>query len=114
MDLSRNQLSGTIPNGIRGLSFFAYIKMSHNQLKGGIPQGTQIVGQQKSSFEENAGLCGLPLEKNCFRNYAPTAKQPMDEEDEEEGKSVELERSGNRVWSWSVAWIYNSTSHCFI
>ncbi|KAF2568863.1 hypothetical protein F2Q68_00027852 [Brassica cretica] len=66
LDLSSNQLSGTIPSGLGTLSFLAYINMSHNQLKGEIPQGTQITGQAKSSFEGNAGLCGLPLQETCF------------------------------------------------
>ncbi|KAF3611041.1 hypothetical protein DY000_02049483 [Brassica cretica] len=61
-----NQLSGTIPSGLGTLSFLAYINVSHNQLKGEIPQGTQIMGQPKSSFEGNAGLCGLPLQETCF------------------------------------------------
>ncbi|XP_010473868.1 PREDICTED: receptor-like protein 12 [Camelina sativa] len=64
LDLSRNnKLSETIPNGLGSLSFLAYINVSHNQLKGEIPKGTQIIGQSKSSFDGNAGLCGLPLEQ---------------------------------------------------
>ncbi|KAF8108774.1 hypothetical protein N665_0104s0089 [Sinapis alba] len=84
LDLSSNQLSGTIPNGIGTLSFLAYINMSHNQLKGEIPQGTQITGQSKSSFEGNAGLCGLPLQETCFGTNAPPTQQPPEEEEEEE------------------------------
>ena len=55
--------------------------MSHNQLKGEIPQGTQITGQPKSSFEGNAGLCGLPLQETCF---APPPQQHIEEDKEEE------------------------------
>lgn len=58
--------------------------MSHNQLKGEIPQGTQITGQPKSSFEGNAGLCGLPLQETCFGTIAPPTQQPPEEEKEEE------------------------------
>ncbi|CAN6833346.1 unnamed protein product [Brassica oleracea] len=86
LDLSRNQLSGTIPSGLKSLSFLAHINVSHNQLKGEIPQGTQITGQSKSSFEGNAGLCGLPLEESCF---APPTQQPKEEEEEEEEKEEE-------------------------
>ena len=82
LDLSRNQLSGTIPSGIGTLSFLAYINVSHNQLKGGIPQGTQITGQAKSSFEGNAGLCGLPLKETCFGTNAPPTQQPPEEEEQ--------------------------------
>ncbi|KAL1206152.1 Receptor like protein 23 [Cardamine amara subsp. amara] len=84
LDLSSNQLSGTIPNGLGSLSFLAYINVSHNQLKGEIPQGTQITGQPKSSFEGNAGLCGLPLEQSCFDSrVSPTQPKQEDEEEDE-------------------------------
>ncbi|KAF2603285.1 hypothetical protein F2Q70_00027869 [Brassica cretica] len=84
LDLSSNQLSGTIPNGLASLSFLGYINVSHNQLKGEIPQGTQITGQPKSSFEENAGLCGLPLQETCFGINAPPTQQPKEEKEGEE------------------------------
>ncbi|KAH0886673.1 hypothetical protein HID58_062769 [Brassica napus] len=82
LDLSRNQLSGTIPSGLGTLSFLAYINVSHNHLKGEIPQGTQITGQPKSSFEGNAGLCGLPLQETCFGTIAPPTRQPSEEDEE--------------------------------
>ncbi|KAL0670993.1 hypothetical protein Bca4012_033697 [Brassica carinata] len=104
LDLSSNQLSGTIPSALGSLSFLAYINVSHNQLKGEIPQGTQITGQAKSSFEGNAGLCGLPLQETCFRTNVPPTQQPKQEDQEEE-------QVLNWIWTWSVAWIGNSTSH---
>ncbi|KAL1220468.1 putative receptor like protein 25 [Cardamine amara subsp. amara] len=88
LDLSRNQLSGTIPNRVGSLSFLAYINVSHNQLKGEIPQGPQITGQSKSSFEGNAGLCGLPLEESCLGNNAPPTQQHDEEEEDEEEEQV--------------------------
>ncbi|CAN8315814.1 unnamed protein product [Cochlearia groenlandica] len=81
LDLSRNQLSGTIPNELRTLSFLAYINVSHNQLKGEIPQGTQIIGQSKSSFQGNAGLCGLPLKVSCRGATLPPIQHVKQEED---------------------------------
>ncbi|EOA32345.1 hypothetical protein CARUB_v10015612mg [Capsella rubella] len=89
LDLSSNQLSGTIPNGLGTLSFLAYLNVSHNQLIGEIPQGTQITGQPKSSFGENAGLCGFPLEESCFGTNAPLTHQPKEEEEEEEDEEEE-------------------------
>ena len=56
--------------------------MAHNQLIGEIPQGPQFSGQAETSFEGNAGLCGLPLQGSCF---APPPTQQFEEEDEEEG-----------------------------
>ncbi|KAL1205759.1 putative receptor like protein 25 [Cardamine amara subsp. amara] len=87
LDLSSNQLSGTIPNRLGSISFLEYINVSHNQLKGEIPQGTQITGQPKSSFEGNAGLCGLPLDETCFGTNWPPTQQPK-QEDGEEDESV--------------------------
>ncbi|CAL9222408.1 unnamed protein product [Arabidopsis halleri] len=84
LDLSSNQLSGTIPNGLGTLSFLVYMNVSHNQLNGEIPQGTQITGQNKSSFEGNAGLCGFPLEESCFGTNVPQTQQSKEEEEEEE------------------------------
>ncbi|CAL9235337.1 unnamed protein product, partial [Arabidopsis halleri] len=84
LDMSRNRLSGTIPQGLGSLSFLGYINVSHNQLKGEIPQGTQITGQPKSSFEGNAGLCGLPLEESCFGTKVPPIQQSKQEDNEED------------------------------
>ena len=51
---------------------------------GEIPQGTQITGQPKSSFEGNAGLCGLPIQETCFETIAPPTKQQPTQGGEEE------------------------------
>ncbi|CAF1866207.1 BnaC04g43230D [Brassica napus] len=83
LNLSNNAFTGHIPLGLGTLSFLAYINVSHNHLKGEIPQGTQITGQAKSSFEGNAGLCGLPLQETCFGTIAPPTQQPPKEEDEQ-------------------------------
>ncbi|XP_048637095.1 receptor like protein 23-like [Brassica napus] len=89
LDLSRNQLTGTIPNGLGSLSFLAFIDVSYNQLKGEIPQGTQFNGQAESSFEGNAGLCGLPLQESCFHPSVPPMQHPNQEEEEEEEEEEE-------------------------
>ncbi|CDY48523.1 BnaC04g43260D [Brassica napus] len=81
-NFSNNFFTGHIPLGLGTLSFLAYINVSHNHLKGEIPQGTQITGQPKSSFEGNAGLCGLPLQETCFGTIAPPTRQPSEEDEE--------------------------------
>ncbi|XP_006306085.2 receptor like protein 42 [Capsella rubella] len=73
LDLSRNQLSRRIPQELATLTFLEYINLAHNRLTGQIPQSTQIGGQNKSSFEDNLDLCGLPILKDCFgENVPPT------------------------------------------
>ncbi|KAL1225959.1 Receptor like protein 23 [Cardamine amara subsp. amara] len=108
LDLSRNQLSGTIPNGLGSLSFLECINVSHNQLKGEIPQGTQITGQSKSSFEGNAGLCGLPLEKSCFGSNAPPTQQPEEEEQVLNWKAVAIGYGSGVLFGLAVAQVIAS------
>ncbi|CAN7097044.1 unnamed protein product [Brassica rapa subsp. narinosa] len=88
LDLSRNQLSGKIPQELATLSFLEYINVSHNKLTGQIPQGTQIGGQPKSSFEGNLNLCGLPLEKSCFSDKAPSTPEAQEPEPSEKEQVV--------------------------
>ncbi|KAH0886167.1 hypothetical protein HID58_062263 [Brassica napus] len=105
LDLSSNQLSGTIPNGLASLSFLGYINVSHNQLKGEIPQGTQITGQPKSSFEENAGLCGLPLQETCFGINAPPTQQPKEEKEGEEEQVLNWKGVAIGYASYKPEWL---------
>ncbi|KAF8102001.1 hypothetical protein N665_0201s0293 [Sinapis alba] len=65
LDLSVNRLSGNIPPELGKLSFLALMNFSNNMLEGPIPQGTQIQSQNSSSFAENHGLCGVPLQETC-------------------------------------------------
>jgi len=71
LDVSRNKLSGEIPQELGNLSYLAYMNFSHNQLVGQVPGGTQFRTQSASSFEENLGLCGRPLEE-CRVVHEPT------------------------------------------
>ncbi|KAG5387532.1 hypothetical protein IGI04_039002 [Brassica rapa subsp. trilocularis] len=88
LDLSRNQLSGKIPQELATLSFLEYINVSHNKLTGQIPQATQFGGQPKSSFEGNLNLCGLPLEKSCFGDKAPSTPEAQEPESSEQEQVV--------------------------
>ncbi|KAL4317639.1 hypothetical protein S245_053905 [Arachis hypogaea] len=66
LDLSRNHLFGSIPSSLAQINFLSVLDLSHNNLSGQIPTGTQLQSFNASSYEENQGLCGLPLEKLCF------------------------------------------------
>jgi len=65
MDLSCNCLSGEIPPEFTSLTSLSWLNLSHNNLTGTIPQGNQFLTFPSSSFEGNAGLCGIQLSKQC-------------------------------------------------
>ncbi|PUZ68627.1 hypothetical protein GQ55_2G043400 [Panicum hallii var. hallii] len=65
MDLSCNNLSGEIPQEFTSLTSLSWLNLSYNNLIGRIPQGNQFLSFPSSSFEGNAGLCGIQLYKQC-------------------------------------------------
>ncbi|KAF7028139.1 hypothetical protein CFC21_040102 [Triticum aestivum] len=65
MDLSWNQITGGIPHELTSLTSLEWLNLSYNNLYGRIPQGNQFSTFSDSSFEGNAGLCGVPLSKHC-------------------------------------------------
>ncbi|EOA15994.1 hypothetical protein CARUB_v10004113mg [Capsella rubella] len=92
LDLSKNRLSGKIPAELGRLTFLAKMNFSYNKLEGAIPQGTQIQSQDSSSFAENPGLCGVPLEETCGGKEEGETKQEQGQEKEEQ-----------QVFSWIAA-----------
>ncbi|KAK4380261.1 hypothetical protein RND71_002123 [Anisodus tanguticus] len=87
VDLSRNNLSGTmppeignltnrvylnlrtikfqIPQQLASLTSLAFLNLSHNHLQGCIPQGLQFHTFESNSYEGNDGLRGFPVSKGC-------------------------------------------------
>ncbi|XP_022636498.1 receptor-like protein 12 [Vigna radiata var. radiata] len=63
LDLSRNQLVGSIPSSLAQIYFLSVLDLSYNHLSGEIPTSTQLQSFNTSSYEDNLGLCGPPLEK---------------------------------------------------
>ncbi|PUZ55037.1 hypothetical protein GQ55_5G180200 [Panicum hallii var. hallii] len=66
LDLSHNQLEGPIPNSFSSLSL-SEINLSNNQLNGSIPELGSLATFPRMSYENNSGLCGIPLPK-CDHN----------------------------------------------
>ncbi|CAL9225223.1 unnamed protein product [Arabidopsis halleri] len=95
LDLSKNRLSGSIPPELGKLTFLARMNFSYNRLEGPIPQATQIQTQNSSSFAENPGLCGAPLQKRCGGEEEEATKQEQDEDEEKEEE--------DKVFSWIAA-----------
>ncbi|RYR56102.1 hypothetical protein Ahy_A05g021899 isoform E [Arachis hypogaea] len=83
LDLSRNHLFGSIPSSLAQINFLSVLDLSRNNLSGQIPTGTQLQSFNASSYEENQGLCGLPLEKLCFvkERHQESVVKTQDEND---------------------------------
>ncbi|XP_076920638.1 receptor-like protein kinase BRI1-like 3 [Bidens hawaiensis] len=62
LDLSHNSLTGFIPGSLVSLSFLNDFDVSHNNLTGPIPSGGQLTTFPASKYDNNTGLCGLPLD----------------------------------------------------
>ncbi|GFP99129.1 serine/threonine-protein kinase bri1-like 1 [Phtheirospermum japonicum] len=61
LDLSHNRLQGFIPGSLVGLSFLSDFDVSNNNLSGTIPSGGQLTTFPAPRYENNTGLCGVPL-----------------------------------------------------
>lgn len=67
LDLSHNHLTGVIPAGLGCLNFLADFDVSNNNLTGEIPTSGQLSTFPASRFENNSGICGIPLDP-CTHN----------------------------------------------
>jgi len=47
------------------------LNLSQNQLTGSIPQGKQFATFQNDSYNENSRLCGFPLSWKCSADEPP-------------------------------------------
>ncbi|KAL0306171.1 UNVERIFIED_CONTAM: Receptor-like protein kinase BRI1-like 3 [Sesamum radiatum] len=75
--LSHNKLQGFIPGSLGGLSFLSDLDVSNNNLSGPIPSGGQLTTFPASRYENNSGLCGVPLPP-CGSAYGHRASHSSD------------------------------------
>ncbi|RWW54669.1 hypothetical protein BHE74_00038740 [Ensete ventricosum] len=61
LDLSHNHLTGNIPGALGSLTFLSDMDVSNNNLTGPIPPTGQLTTFPPTRYENNSGLCGLPL-----------------------------------------------------
>ncbi|KAM3324737.1 receptor-like protein Cf-9 [Capsicum chacoense] len=93
LDLSSNKIGGEIPQQLASLTFLAVVNLSHNHLVGCIPKGKQFDTFENSSYQENDGLRGFPLSKDCggddgVPQVTTLVEQEEEEVEEEEGDLI--------------------------
>lgn len=71
LDLSHNNLQGYLPGTLGSLTFLSDLDVSNNHLTGPIPTGGQLTTFLASRYENNSGLCGVPLSP-CGSGGRPT------------------------------------------
>ncbi|XP_030447075.1 receptor-like protein kinase BRI1-like 3 [Syzygium oleosum] len=87
LDLSHNRLQGFLPGSLGSLSFLNDLDVSNNNLTGPIPSGGQMITFPASRYENNSGLCGVPLPP-CGSHTGSTV--PSSSDGRERKQSLEL------------------------
>lgn len=88
LDLSRNQLSGTIPSSFSTLNFLGRLDLSYNNLTGRIPFiSTQLQSFDATDYKENLQLCGPPLTKG-FPGDEPKVDPGVTENGKNDGNEI--------------------------
>lgn len=83
LDLSYNRLSGEIPPELLSLHFLEVFSVAYNNLSGKIPEMKAQFGTfDRSSYDGNLYLCGLPLENQCS-SIGESPKSPSSSERED-------------------------------
>lgn len=75
LDMSHNNLTGEIPRELASLASLSRVDLSFNNLSGEVPSENQWRFFSNSSFEGNALLCGVVLNKLCLE-VAPPVSAP--------------------------------------
>ncbi|XP_058004008.1 cuscuta receptor 1-like [Hevea brasiliensis] len=84
LDLFYNDLTGEIPPELTDLHFLKFFNVAYNNLSGTVPAIKPQFGTfDKSSYEGNPFLCGLPLVKSCGAYVAPQNLQASSSDEDE-------------------------------
>ncbi|WKA04189.1 hypothetical protein VitviT2T_022246 [Vitis vinifera] len=86
LDLSRNQLSGLIPPSMVSMTSLNHLNLSYNRLSGKIPTSNQFqTFNDPSIYRNNLALCGEPLAMKCpGDDEATTDSSGVDNEDHDD------------------------------
>ncbi|KAJ0909694.1 putative leucine-rich repeat domain superfamily [Helianthus annuus] len=83
-DLSLNKLSGELPMSLSTLNFISIVNVSCNKFTGRVPTSTQIQSLNESNFIGNK-LCGAPLTSDCVPVDVPVIMGDQEKEDGSRG-----------------------------
>ncbi|OVA19373.1 Protein kinase domain [Macleaya cordata] len=76
LDLSHNDLEGFVPGSLGTLTFLSDLDVSNNNLTGPIPSAGQLTTFPASRYENNSGLCGVPLPPCGSSSSGPAGSRP--------------------------------------
>ncbi|KAG8093351.1 hypothetical protein GUJ93_ZPchr0012g19469 [Zizania palustris] len=76
LNFSHNRFSGVVPPELGRLPATVTLDLRFNNLSGAIPQTGSLASQGPTSFLNNPGLCGFPLQVPCRAVPPPTQSPP--------------------------------------
>ena len=82
LNLSNNKFCGEIPQSMSLLHFLGYLNLSYNSFNGKIPIGTQLQSFDASSFIRNPKLRGAPLNNCTTKEDNPKTAKPSTENED--------------------------------
>ncbi|PWA38847.1 Leucine-rich repeat-containing protein [Artemisia annua] len=81
LDVSHNEISGSIPQSLVQLHELGTLDVSNNMLTGKIPSGWQMDTMNELGFQNNSGLCGIPINIKCSEDIPSSEGRVKEEED---------------------------------